>query len=113
MNNFDRLCRLGPPVAAGLLLVLAAAVATSARAADPAQGRLLANQWCTSCHVVEPNGPAVEVGPPFASVANDPAVTPERLRGWLADPHPPMPNLSLTRLEIDAIASYIESLRTP
>jgi mono/diheme cytochrome c family protein len=85
----------------------------SAAAADPAQGRLLANQWCTSCHVVEPGGPGVEVGPTFDSVANDPAVSPDRLRGWLAAPHPPMPDLNLSRLEIESIVSYIESLRTP
>ena len=102
-------CRFAPLVAAGLLL----SAAGPAAAADPTQGRLLAKQWCTSCHVVEPDGPAVEVGPTFASVANDPAMTPERLRGWLADPHPPMPNLNLSRLEIDAIVAYIESLRSP
>lgn len=111
MSALNRLCRFAPPLAAGLLLVAVSSV--SAGAADPAQGRLLANQWCTSCHVVEPNGPAVEVGPPFAIVANDPTMTPERLRGWLAAPHPPMPDLSLSRLEIDAITSYIESLRAP
>ncbi|NJO37736.1 MAG: hypothetical protein HC871_09095 [Rhizobiales bacterium] len=32
------------------------------------------------------------------------------LKAWLADPHPPMPNLSLSRLEIDDLLAYIESL---
>jgi mono/diheme cytochrome c family protein len=98
------------------LAALAAAIALApapAAAADPAQGRLLASQWCTSCHVVEPGGPGVEVGPTFVSVANDPEVSPDRLRAWLAAPHPPMPDLSLSRLEIESIVSYIESLRTP
>lgn len=107
---------LGATVRAGILtgglLALASAPQTAA-AADPAQGRLLANQWCTSCHVVEPGGPGVEVGPTFESVANDPTVSPDGLRGWLAAPHPPMPDLNLSRLEIESIVSYIESLRTP
>lgn len=107
---FDKPCRFAPLAAAGLLL---SAAGSPAGAADPDQGRLLARQWCASCHVVEPEGPAVEVGPTFAGVANDPAVTPERLRGWLAEPHPPMPDLNLSRLEIEAIVSYIESLRAP
>jgi len=97
---------------AGGMLALALAPRLAA-AADPAQGRLLANQWCSSCHVVEPGGLGVEAGPPFEAVANDPAVTAERLRGWLAAPHPPMPDLNLSRLEIESIVSYIESLRTP
>jgi mono/diheme cytochrome c family protein len=107
---------LGSTVLTGILAggLLAPALAPqTAAAADPEQGRLLANQWCASCHVVEPGGPGVEVGPTFDSVANDPAVSPDRLRGWLAAPHPPMPDLNLSRLEIESIVSYIESLRTP
>ena len=101
-----------PALAAAWIAVVVLASAPAA-AADPAQGRLLANQWCTSCHVVEPGGPGVEVGPTFEAVADDPAVSSDRLRGWLAAPHPPMPDLNLSRLEIESIVSYIESLRTP
>ena len=82
-----------------------------ATAADPKQGHLLARQWCASCHLVEPGGSVVDRAPPFATLANDPTLTPDRLRGWLAAPHPAMPDLSLTRLEIESIVSYIESLR--
>jgi hypothetical protein len=33
------------------------------------------------------------------------------LGNWLTEPHPPMPNLNLTRLEIRDLAGYIFSLR--
>jgi mono/diheme cytochrome c family protein len=36
--------------------------------------------------------------------------TADEIRGWLADPHPPMPNLNLSRQEIDDILAYLESL---
>jgi hypothetical protein len=32
------------------------------------------------------------------------------LRTWLIDPHPPMPNLHLSRQEIDDIIAYLSSL---
>lgn len=82
-----------------------------AAAADPEQGRLLAREWCASCHVVEPGGPGTDRAPAFATIADDRTVTADRLRGWLAAPHPPMPDLSLSRLEIESLVSYIESLR--
>ena len=37
--------------------------------------------------------------------------SPETLRAWLTLPHPPMPNPSLTRSEIDDIIAYLNSLK--
>jgi mono/diheme cytochrome c family protein len=75
---------------------------------------MLARQWCSACHLVEPGQPAGgDAAPPFMAVAQDPALTPERLAQWLADPHPPMPNLSLANEEIAALVAYIGSLRVP
>ena len=76
------------------------------------QGHMLARQWCSGCHLVEP-GQATggDAAPPFMAVAEDPALTPERLTQWLSDPHPPMPNLSLANEEIAALVAYIGSLR--
>jgi mono/diheme cytochrome c family protein len=34
----------------------------------------------------------------------------DEIRGWLADPHPPMPNLELSRREIEDIVAYLQSL---
>lgn len=100
-------------VVVGLLL----AGATIAAAADPAaedaaRGERLARQWCTGCHLIGPGVAGGDAGPPFAHVANDPGKSDVALRTWLADPHPPMPKLELTRRGIDAIAAYIKTLKT-
>jgi mono/diheme cytochrome c family protein len=97
---------------------MAAAVAAVVLAITPAQafeaeeGHRLARQWCASCHQVEPGGGTSDLAPGFQVIADDPVRTPERLRVWLNDPHPPMPKLPLSRQEIDAILAYLDSLRS-
>jgi mono/diheme cytochrome c family protein len=77
-----------------------------------AKGHELARQWCTGCHIIEPgSASASDVAPPFPKIAQDKRLTPEQLRVWLTNPHPPMPNLSLSREEIDNLVAYIGSLR--
>jgi cytochrome c len=93
-------------VVAGLLTAL------PAEAFEAETGQALARQWCASCHQVEPDGATSDAAPGFQMIADDPARTPDRLRTWLTDPHPPMPKLPLTRQEIDAILAYLDSLRT-
>jgi mono/diheme cytochrome c family protein len=60
---------------------------------------------------VAPSTGGSDAAPPFESIANNPLVTEEGLRAWLADPHPPMPKFDLTRTEIDDIIAYIKSLK--
>jgi mono/diheme cytochrome c family protein len=80
-------------------------------AADVDAGRSLARQWCVECHIVEPTQEsASDAAPPFEAIAEDPNRTPEGLRAWLAEPHPPMPNLQLSTGEIEDILAYIQSL---
>lgn len=76
-------------------------------------GKLAAQRWCSSCHVVGPDQiNAVPQGPPpFVSLAKDNTMTSDRLRGSLAMPHPPMPELSLSRATVDDLIAYIKSLR--
>jgi mono/diheme cytochrome c family protein len=50
-------------------------------------------------------------GRPFATMARDPKVTADRLRGFLVKPHGQMPELNLTRQEIENLVAYIESLK--
>ncbi len=76
------------------------------------QGREIARTWCAGCHVVDGAAAGSDTAPPFAAIAQDPALSAGRLRAWLADPHPPMPNLALAREEIEALVAYIGSLRT-
>jgi mono/diheme cytochrome c family protein len=83
----------------------------SATAADRRAGEKLARQWCSSCHLI---GAAQNAGgdaaPPFALIAESAAERTDDLEAWLADPHPPMPDLNLSRFEIDDLLAHIESL---
>jgi hypothetical protein len=49
--------------------------------------------------------------PTFQSIAERSPEAIDALRAFLMDPHPPMPDLSLTRQEIRDLLSYIDSLR--
>jgi len=98
---------------ASVLLGLAAAVAAAGNArADAQAGAQLAKRWCSGCHVVAAGqGTAVPQGPPsFLAVARS-GVTAGQLRAFLSHPHGAMPDLALTRVEIDNLVNYIESLR--
>ena len=98
------------PAAILLSLVLAVATARPTRA-DASRGSQLARQWCASDHVTSGN-PAgnVQQGPPrFHTIAG--ARTADQLRAFLSHPHGAMPDLSLTRQEIDDLVGYIETLR--
>jgi cytochrome c len=80
---------------------------------DIVAGHALARQWCSSCHAVERNPAQVsDVAPSFAAIAKMPSTTTTSLRVWLQSPHPRMPNLQLTRQQIDDINSYILSLKS-
>jgi mono/diheme cytochrome c family protein len=79
-------------------------------AADVAKGTQLARQWCAHCHVVgaAPSPSTVQQGPPaFATIG----MTVEQMRAFLTRPHGAMPDLALTRSEIDDVIAYIETLR--
>lgn len=95
---------------ATMLTIGAATALPAAAAGDAAEGLALARQWCAACHLVEAGGSTTEGAPPFAAVADRPGVTADSLRAWLAHPHPPMPDLALTRAEIEALVAYIASL---
>jgi len=76
---------------------------------DPVNGKTLAERWCASCHLVSPEQPVTTTeAPPFESLA---ARSPEALQAFLFNPHPPMPQLYLTRQEIRDLAAYIASLK--
>lgn len=100
--------------ALAVTLMTASLLSTGAHAADVNQGQKLAKQWCRNCHLVDAEQTAGgDAAPTFASIAETAADRQDDLRAWLADPHPPMPNLDLTRQEIDDLLAYIESLREP
>ena len=76
-----------------------------------AKGSQLAQQWCASCHVTSSSRAGdVQEGPPsFPTIAR--TRTADQLRAFLSHPHGAMPDLSLTRAEIDDLVGYIETLR--
>jgi mono/diheme cytochrome c family protein len=99
-------------VGTALIGLLFAVVAAGEARADAKAGARLARQWCSSCHLVAANQTsAVPQGPPsFPAVARS-GMTPAQLRAFLSHPHGAMPDLALTRVEIDNLIDYIESLR--
>ena len=99
-------------LAAAVLAPLA--VTTPALALDdPAAGKAIAMRWCASCHLVESGqatAPAAGV-PSFAAIAARPDQSAERIAGAIVAPHPPMPDLQLSRQQIADLAAYILSLK--
>jgi mono/diheme cytochrome c family protein len=99
-------------VAAGLLAVFGGVVmGEAAEAADAYNGGQIARRWCEPCHVVagDQQGTTGEA-PPFASIAKRPGFDAGKLTVFLLEPHPKMPNMSLTRIEAGDLAAYIASL---
>jgi mono/diheme cytochrome c family protein len=81
-----------------------------ATAGDAAHGEVVARRWCAACHLVAADQTTAKVdAPPFSDIARR---RPERkaLESFLADPHPKMPDMNLSRREIADIVSYIRSL---
>jgi len=96
---------------AAMFLILVVAIAHSTRA-DVDKGAQIAGQWCANCHVVGPSPKsAVTDGPPsFQAIARS-GMAPDQLRAFLSHPHGEMPDLALTRAEIDDLIGYITTLR--
>jgi mono/diheme cytochrome c family protein len=97
-----------PQTAVLIAIVLTCA---TANAADPANGKRLSERWCASCHIISPDQRQASVdAPAFPRIGREPDFNSGRLALFLLEPHPRMPNMSLTRTEASDIAAYIESL---
>lgn len=99
---------------AAALVIGSAALLPLVAHADTANGSRLAHQWCANCHVVDATGagPSASLpqGPPsFRAVAV--SLDPEQIRAFLTRPHGAMPDLALTRVEIDDLVAYIQTQR--
>lgn len=95
------------------LLMISRQVHAQTTSGDPAAGLQLALRNCAQCHVVAGRqaGPVPVGVPTFADVARMPSTTALSLRAFLQTPHPPMPDLALSRREIEDVSTYILSLR--
>jgi mono/diheme cytochrome c family protein len=93
-----------------VMLFAAALGAQSAIAADEENGRRLAQQHCSTCHVVEP-GSRRELAnsPPFETIARKFGSAPELIAFAILSPHPRM-NLMPSRRDAQDIAAYIATL---
>jgi mono/diheme cytochrome c family protein len=102
------------PLLATLLWIVWPNGAGAQQLGDIAAGRHLSQTWCGSCHLVAPDvDRAVSNGvPTFVGIARDQSVTALSLRVFLQTPHAGMPDLHLSRDEIDDLAAYILSLRS-
>jgi cytochrome c len=96
--------------AVAALIVLAAAAASGR--ADPRAGEELAQRWCVACHVIgdHSTGTVLQGPPGFPAIAHS-GLTTDQLQTFLSHPHGQMPDLALSRAEIDDLIDYLESLR--
>ena len=86
---------------------------TAAQSAfEAANGKVLAEKWCASCHLVSPDqAKASADAPTFASIASRSDKDIDRLAFFLLDPHPVMPTFNLSRDQITDVVAYIRSLK--
>jgi mono/diheme cytochrome c family protein len=102
----------GRIVMVAALLVLAGDAAFAAGRAG--QGKAIAQRWCAACHQVSPEQTTASADVPSFMTIGQMRATPSALaalEGFLADPHPVMPDMSLTRQEISDLVAYIGSLK--
>jgi mono/diheme cytochrome c family protein len=102
--------RLGVLRVASVAVIVMCAAGPARAQGDPEVGAELAQRWCTSCHVVDHAGHGADAGPALPALLGDGQRTEDELRGWLAAPHPPMPDFDLSRQEIEDIVAYLASL---
>lgn len=96
-----------PAGSAALALLL---ITSPALAADPAQGRVLAQRHCAACHVIAPaTRNEVADAPPFDVIGRKYGFDAERVLRAILAPHPRM-NFSPGRAEATDLAAYIGTL---
>lgn len=88
-------------VLAGVLLL-----ATPAAAQPPSTGAMLAERWCAACHA-DGLRRATDAAPSIPEIAERYAQAPDRLNTFLQAAHGPMPNLSLSRAEAEALTAWL------
>ena len=76
------------------------------------RGARLAQRWCDGCHLVTPGQRlAVADAPSFPAIARETEGDFGWLAPFLADPHPAMPRMSLSRQQIRDLGAYLAALR--
>lgn len=90
-------------------------VALADEAAEIEKGRALAERMCATCHLNPGQGDkaAAAAVPGFTAVANRAGQSFDGIVAWLRSVPKTMPNHHLSSGEMEALASYILSLRVP
>jgi|SRR5215468_795950 len=109
-----------------IAILSAGAPAAQAGGLTAADGKTLAQQYCSACHRVAPeqaqppdvvvdtgSGPETYQAPSFARIAARPDRTAAEVRQRIQSPHYPMREQQFIPEELDAIVAYILSLRAP
>lgn len=116
--NWNRIIRQRGGVIVVSLMTACVGLGAASRAAaqdlgDIAAGRQLVERWCGNCHVAGPDESrgSSTGAPTFTAIAQMKTTTPLGLQAFLQTPHARMPDLHLTRNEIDDIVGYVLSLR--
>jgi mono/diheme cytochrome c family protein len=95
-------------IACMVFLFAVATLVLSAPAADVSNGEKLARRWCAACHVVATDQRQGNTqASPFSAMAKLPGFDASKLALFLLAPHPPMPDMNLTRNEAADLAAYI------
>jgi cytochrome c len=95
-----------------VLIAIAAPGLGQSLSGNAQEGERIAERWCSACHLVSERQRRAPVdAPTFMAIAERSPEAIDALAGFLMDPHPPMPDLSLTREEIRDLLAYIASLR--
>lgn len=82
-------------IAASVLILSALPASAAAVAGNAEAGRQLVTRSCTTCHATNTATSATDVVPPLSVLAKNNKERPAWIRGWLMEPHPPMPNILL------------------
>ena len=98
-----------------LILSVALAVATSARAAeavgDPQAGFEYAKEICSACHGIPAENSPLPKATRFRKIADRPGVTGTALRVWMETSHPTMPNIVIEKQDMLNVIAYMLSLK--
>lgn len=85
--------------------------ANGASAQSVSRGRQIAERWCASCHLIGSRQARASADvPSFHSIARR-ELTDAQLAAFLSTPHPPMPNMSLSRAETLDVLTYLRSTK--
>ncbi|MFO1118063.1 MAG: c-type cytochrome [Beijerinckiaceae bacterium] len=95
------------------LVVLLAGASLPAFGQGPSAGQSIAEASCGACHQIygdRSSAASANSGPSFQAISRMPSTTQLSIKVFLQTPHANMPNLILSREEIDALAAYIVTL---